>query len=42
MSEKVESFKCNVCSRIFTNEEDAMHENHKVAETRGDPIARIY
>ena len=42
MSKKVEAYKCEECGRIFTDEEAAKHENHKVASTRGDPIVKLY
>ena len=42
MAKKIDAYKCEECNRVFTSEEDANHENHKVAETRGDPIVRLY
>ncbi len=42
MAKEVKALECEVCARVFSNEEDAKHENHKVVKTRGDPIVRLY
>lgn len=42
MVKKIDAYRCEVCNRVFTNAEDAKHENHKVASTRGDPLVKLY
>ncbi len=42
MAKEIKAYKCEECCRVFMNEEDAKHENHKVASTRGDPLVKLY
>jgi len=45
MVKKIDAYRCEVCDRVFTNEKDAehnQHREHKVVRTCGDPIVRIY